>query len=97
MAEEDWHIYYFVSIKSLLSTTLSFDTISHQYKLLHKLNNHGIRGNALQLIKIYLSNRTQYESALDENFNKLPVEFRESHGSVMGPLLFKIYINDIHR
>ena len=59
----------------------AFDTISHD-KLLHKLNNHGIRGNALQLIKSYLSYRSQYVLALGENTDKLPVKLRVPQGSV---------------
>ena len=74
----------------------AFDTISHD-KLLHKLNNHGIRGNALQLIKSYLYNRSQYVLALGENADKLPVKFRVPQGSVLGALLFIISINYIHR
>ena len=59
--------------------------------MLHKLNNYGVRGNSLELIKSNLTNRLQYVSALGEKSDEIPVEFRVPQGSVLGPLLFIVW------
>ena len=72
----------------------AFDTVDHEI-LLKKLNHYGIRGMANNLIKSYLSNRKQYVQIGDTKSNLLDINCGVPQGSVLGPLLFLIYVNDI--
>ena len=74
----------------------AFDTVDHKI-LLKKLFHYGIRGNANTLLQSYLHNRQQFVSIMGFESEKTFINHGVPQGSVLGPLLFLIYINDLHR
>ncbi len=77
-----------------LHLSKAFDTLDDKI-LLKKLNYYGINGVAYNLMESYLTNRKQYVDVDDVKLEMLMVTTGVPQGSILGPLLFIIYVNDI--
>ena len=71
----------------------AFDTVNHNI-LLHKLNHYGIKDKALSLFSSYLLNRTQMTEVNGKFSEEGLIRHGVPQGSVLGPLLFLLYINE---
>ena len=82
------------SVGIFLDFSKAFDTVNHKI-LLQKLDAYGVRGESNKWVEDYLANRQQFSTINGVKSKIKTVTCRVPQGSILGPLHFLVYINDL--
>ena len=77
-----------------IDVSKAFDFVDHNI-LISKLQHYGIRGTALKWFESYLTSRYRLTTINNQRYSFKTITSGISQGSILGPLLYKIYVNDI--